>query len=125
MANECIPFKEPGARVTGQATAAVTGKRFLAITGNAQTDGTLSVAHAAAGARIVGVAAYDAAIGAKVGVIRGSKIVVPVTAGAAIAAGSEVEVGATGQAITKAAGVAVGYVETGVASGADARVCLY
>lgn len=123
--NECIPYKEPGANVTGQATAAVTGKRFLAISGDLTDDGSLRVAPAAAAARAVGVAAYDAAVGAKVGVIRGSKMVVPVTAAGAIAAGAEVEVGAAGQAVTHAAGVALGYVETAATTGQDARVVLY
>lgn len=125
MANECIPFKEPGADVTGQASAAVTGCRFLAITGNLQADGSLTVAHATAAGRICGVSKYDAAQGKKVGIIRGSKMVVPVTAGANITAGSEVEVGTNGQAITKASGVAVGYVETAATSGQPARVVLY
>jgi hypothetical protein len=125
MANECIPFKEPGADVTGQASADVVGKRFLAITGNMQTDGSLTVAHAAAAGRIVGVSKYDAVTGDKVGILRGSKMVVPVTAAGAIAAGAEVEVGTAGQAVTLAAGVAVGYAETAATSGQDARVCLY
>lgn len=122
---ECIPFKEPGANVTGHASAAVTGRRFLAITGNAQPDGSLTVAHATAAGRIVGVAAWDASSGGKVGIHRGSKMVVPVTAGADITAGAEVEVGAAGQAVPLAAGVAVGYVETAATTGQDARVVLY
>jgi Uncharacterized conserved protein (DUF2190) len=125
MANECIPFKQPGGEITATTSAAVTGKRFVAITGNLQADGSLTVAHATAAGRIVGVSKYDAASGAKVGVIRASKTVLPVTAAGTIAAGAEVEVGANGQAVTKAAGVAVGYVESGVTSGQDARVVLY
>lgn len=125
MANECIPFKSPGGEITAQASAAVTGKRFVAITGNMQADGSITVAHATAAGRIVGVSKYDAASGAKVGVIRASKLVVPVTAGGSIAAGAEVEVGSNGQAVTKSAGVAVGYVETAATSGQDARVVLY
>lgn len=124
-ANECIPFKETGTDVTGQASAAVTGKRFLAITGNIQADGSITVAHATAAGRICGVSKYDAASGAKVGVLRGSKMVVPVMAAGTIAAGAEVEVGTAGQAVTKSAGVAVGYAETGATSGQDARICLY
>lgn len=124
MANECIPFKEPGADVTGQASANVTGKRFLGITGNMQADGSLTVAHATAGTRAIGVAKYDAASGAKVGIIRGRGMVVPVTAGANITAGARVEVGTNGQAIPLASGVAVGYAETAATSGQDARICL-
>lgn len=123
--NECIPFKEPGGDVTAQASAGVTGKRFLAITGNLQADGSITVAHAGAGVRVVGVSKYDAASGAKVGVIRGSKMVVPVTAGANISAGAEVESDAQGRAIPLASGKAAGYVETAATSGQDARVCLF
>ena len=122
---ECIPFKEPGKDVTGQASSAVTGKRFLAITGNLQADGSITVAHAGAGVRVAGVSKYDAASGAKVGVIRGSKVVVPVTAGGTIAAGAEVESDAQGRAITLASGKAAGYAETAATSGSDARICLY
>jgi hypothetical protein len=125
MANELIPFKEPGATVTGEASANVTGKRFLAITGNIKSDGSLTVAHATAAGRTCGVSKYDAASGKKVGIVRASKAVVPVTAGGNIAAGAEVEVGANGTAVTKSAGVAVGYAETAATSGQDARVCLY
>lgn len=122
---ECIPFKDPGANVTGQATADVVGGRFLAITGDMLDDGSLRVAHAAAGARAAGVSAYDAVTGRKVGVIRGPKTVVPVLAAAAIGFGAEVESDAQGRAIPLAAGVANGYVETSAESGQDARVVLY
>src|SRR3982751_2557720 len=125
MANELIAFKEPGADVTGQASADVIGKRCLAITGNMQTDGSLTVAHATAAGRIVGVAKYDALTGAKVGIIRGTNRVVPIKAAGNIAAFAEVEVGANGKVVTKASGVAIGYAETAATSGADARICLY
>lgn len=127
MANECIPYKEPGGAVTAQASAAVIGKRFVAITGEIQADGSITVAHATAAGRICGVSKYDAALGGKLGVIRESKIVVPVTAEAAIAAGAEVQVGADGQALTKTGtNVAVGYAEAAASGpGVDARICLY
>lgn len=125
MANELIAYKEPGADVTGQASADVIGKRFLAITGNMQGDGSLTVAHATAAGRICGVAKYDALTGKKVGIARGPGKVVPVKAAGNIAAFAEVEVGSNGQAVTKSSGVAVGYVETAVTSGSDARVFLY
>jgi hypothetical protein len=134
--NECIPFYEPGRRITGQATAAITGKRFLAITGNRVSDGSLAltaatdggniaVAHATAAGRICGVSSYDAASGAKVGVHRGNSTVVPVTAAATITAFQEVEVATGGMCTPKASGVAVGYALTGCASGADAQISLY
>lgn len=129
MANECISFYEPGKNLTAVATAAVTGKRFVAISGNrstaSATAGNLSVAHATAAGRIAGVSQADAAVGALVGVLRGNSRVVPVTAGAAITAFQEVEVGAAGVAVPKAAGVAVGYAVTGAANGTDAQISLY
>lgn len=124
MANECMPFYEPGRRITCHATAAVIGKRLVAISGNRQADGSISVATSAAASRAFGVATYDAAAGEKVGVIRGSGFVVPVTAAAALTANQQVEVGAAGQAAVLAAGIAVGIVVTGAAAGADAQIAL-
>jgi hypothetical protein len=121
---ECTPYKMPGTEITAQTTAVVTGKRFVGISGDILADGSLRVAHAAAGTRAIGVAKYDAASGGKVGVFRGARMVVPVTAGANIVAGAAVEVGTNGQAITLASGVAVGYAETAAVSGQDARICL-
>ncbi|QUD82092.1 DUF2190 family protein [Gordonia polyisoprenivorans] len=113
----------PGADITAQATAAVTARRFVAISGNRADRGNVSVAHASAGGRVFGVAKADAATGELVGVARDG--VVKVHTAAAIAAFAEVEVGANGQAITKASGTAVGYAITGAASGTDAEIHLY
>lgn len=124
MANDNVGVYEPGANITGHAGAAVTGKRFLAITGD-RTDGNITVAHATAAGRTCGVSKYDAASGEKVGVMRGNSRVVFVTAGAAITAFQEVEVGANGTAVPKAAGIAVGYAITGAANAADAEISLY
>lgn len=124
MANEAIPFYEPGRRLTAQATANVTGKRFVNISANRQADGSLSVAHATAAGSVFGVAAYDAASGSKVGVLRGSGFVVPVTASGTIAAGARVEVGSNGQAVTLASGIAVGIAVTGATNGNDAQIAL-
>lgn len=124
MANECIPFYEPGRRITGHATAAVTGKRFVMISGNRQADGSISVSHATAATKAFGVAVYDAALGEKVGVVRGSGFIVPITAAANLTANQRVEVGANGQAAVLAAGVAVGTVVTGATSGNDAQIAL-
>jgi hypothetical protein len=124
MANENVGVYEPGADLTCHATAAVTGKRFVAISGNRQSDGSLSVAHASAGTRAFGVSKYDAASGGKVGVMRGNSRVTFVTAGGNIAANAEVEVGTNGQAITKASGVAVGVCVTAATSGNDAEISL-
>lgn len=124
MANENIGIYEPGADLTGVATGAITGKRFVAISGN-RSNGNIAVAHATAAGRVAGVSRWDAAIGQLVGVARGSSRVVAVTAAANIAAFAEVEVGTAGQAITKTSGVAVGYVVTAATSGGDAEVSLY
>lgn len=128
VSNECIPFFEPGDRLTGYATAAVTGKRFVAISGDRQANGDISIAPPAAGGRVFGVATYDAAIGQRTTIIRKRGTVVPITStGAGIAAFAEVEVDATGRVLTKAAGVAVGYVITAAAAvaGTEAQVSLY
>lgn len=123
--NECIPFYDPGATITAQTTAIVTGKRCVGISGNRATDGNISVAHAAAGTRAFGVAAYDAASGAKVPVLRGSGRVVPITCSANIAANAQVEVTTNGQVATLAAGIAIGVCITAATSGNDAQISLY
>lgn len=125
MNDVCIPFKEPGQSVTGQTTAAVTGKRFLKISGDKLADGSYRVAHADAAGRVCGVSEWTAASGAKIGVLRGPGKCVPVTCAAAVDAFEEVEVGANGQATPLAAGVAVGYAMNAAAADADAEICLY
>jgi predicted RecA/RadA family phage recombinase len=127
MAADCIPLYEPGDRITCTPTAAVQGKRFVAISGNQQADGTFSVAPPTAAGRVLGVAAWDAAVGSKVTVIKGAGYILPVVVAAAgLAAGTEVQVDATGAVIARAAGVPVGYLMTaGGAVGTDALVCLY
>jgi hypothetical protein len=136
MANELIAYYAPGARITARASAAVTGKRFLKISGNRTSasgsgltstaeGGVIQVAHADAAGRVCGVANADAGIGEMVGIERGNSKVVPVTASGAIAAFAEVEVGATGMAVTKTTGIAVGYAITAAADGADAQISLY
>ncbi|AOD24051.1 DUF2190 domain-containing protein [Rhodococcus sp. p52] len=124
MANENIGVYEPGRDISGKASANVTGKRFLKISGN-RSGGNVAVAHADAGGRIFGVSKYDADSGDLVGVARGNSRVTYVRAGGAIAAFAEVEVGAGGVAVTKASGVAVGYAVTGAANGQDAEISLY
>lgn len=122
MQNVCNPSFDDGNTITGRASAGVTGKRFVAISGNS-TDGVPAVAHATAAGRVFGVAGYDAASGAILPVVR--KGVVPVLAAAAIAAFEEVEVGANGRAVPKASGVAVGYAMFDAADATDAQIVLY
>lgn len=118
-----VRIYEPGRDLTAQASAAVTGKRFVAVSGNRTANGNVAVAHAAAAGRVFGVAAHDAAQNQLVRVARGG--VVRVTAAGAIAAFAEVQVGAGGTATALAAGVAVGFALTAVADGADAEIALY
>jgi hypothetical protein len=109
MANECIPLYRPGQDITATAGAAITGCRCVAHSaGRSATTGLTSVTHATAAGAIAGVSAYDAASGARVAIMRGKGLTVPITAGAAIAALAEVEVGTAGKVITKASGVAIG-----------------
>ena len=132
--NECHPFHQTG-DVTFEATGAVTGKRFLAISGSRESGpglastaegGNYRMAHAAAAAKAAGVSGYDVASGDK-GICLGTPgKIVPVTAAAAIAAGAEVEVGASGQATTLASGKAAGLCMTAASgAGVDAEIKLY
>lgn len=123
MANDLIPYKRPGEDVTGLTTAAVTGCYCVQITDNKTetseglfdtADGNLyrvglPSASGAAGAakKAFGVAKYDAASGARVGIARAG--IIPIKVGAApISAGAEVEVEAGGTIKTLASGIAVG-----------------
>jgi|SRR6187431_351122 len=125
MANDCIPYRKPGEDIPFHASAAVTGKRFVKISGNRQSGPGLSataegsnyqMAQAVAGDRAAGVAAWDVPINGKGNCIQQG--IVPVTSGAAIAAGAEVQSDANGKAITLAAGKSLGICMTGV-GGAD------
>lgn len=124
MANEMHDVYDPGRDITGRATANVTGKRFVKITGN-RSGGNIAVAHCADGDRSCGVSKYDAVNGDIVGLARGKDRVVRVTAGANLAAGQEVQAGAAGVAIVAAAGAKLGYAITAAANGADAEISLY
>lgn len=119
-----IDVYAPGADITGHASAAITAKRFVAITGS-RTRSNIAVGPAPAAGRIAGVAKHDAAAGGKVSIARGNSRVVKVTAAASLAAFAEVEVAADGKATTLAAGKAVGYAITGATAGADAEISLY
>lgn len=107
MANECIPLYRPGLDISAVTTGAVTGKTFVDYSA-ALTTGLPSVNTATAAGKVAGVAAYDAASGARVAVIRGKGQIVPVTAGGTITALAEVEVGSGGKAVAFASGVKVG-----------------
>jgi predicted RecA/RadA family phage recombinase len=124
---DAIPFYEDGDELTATATAAVTGKTFVRISGDKQADGSLSVAPAGAGALAIGVAMYDAAVGQKVTIHTiNSGHVMPVTAGAAaLAAGARVASDAGAHAVAAGAGApALGVVLTGAPANGDAMVSL-
>lgn len=139
MANDMVKTKEPGLDVTGEVTAAVTGKRFLRISGARaykfnQLAGSASgndykVAPCnAVGQASFGVAKYDQpTVGGKVGVARGGICVL--TAGANITAGQRIMSDATGQAIpwvtaASEANKDLGYACDDALSGTDVEVAL-
>lgn len=124
MANECTPLFKPGRDVTVLTTTAVTGKTFVAVTGDPDArSGLIKAGTAAAGARPFGVAARNAPAGSQLLVIRSG--ILPVTAGAAITAGQEVEVDAGGRVIPLDTGKSVGTAVKGAANGADALIALH
>lgn len=132
MANDCIPFFRPGEDLSAKCTAAVTGKRFVKVSGNrtsgpglaATGEGSVyQVAQAVAGDRAIGVSAWDGALNEIINVIVAG--IVPVTAGAAIVAGNEVQADANGQAIPLAAGKSLGVAMTAASgAGVDAEIKL-
>lgn len=125
MANECNPLFRPGREITVLATATVTGKRCVGVSATRDaTTGLIKVAHATAAGRALGVASADIASGATGSIKRGG--VLPVTSGAGITAGVEVEVGTAGKVITLASGKAVGIaVETVGSADVDCLIAFY
>lgn len=122
MANEATPYFDPADVTTGYCEAAVTGKRFVAISGP-RVDGLVQISPAGAGVEVYGVAMRDAAITAKVGIAHVG--VWPVKAGEAIAAGDPIASGAAGVAMIAAAGdVQVGVALDDAAENADVPVRL-
>lgn len=125
MANECIPLYRPGQDVTATAGAAITGKTFVDWSVGITT-GLGTVVTATAAGKVAGVAAYDAASGARVAVIRGKGQIVPVTAGTGgVTALAEVEVGTGGKVVPSASGVKVGRALSTATANNDALVELY
>ena len=131
-ANVSTQYHETG-NVSFHASGAVVGKTFVAPSANRTGGPGLStdienmwvLATCPAGTRAAGVAKYDVANGGVGGVHGQPGMIVPVTAGAAITVGQEVEVGAAGKAIPLASGKAVGLAMSGAASAADCPVKLY
>jgi hypothetical protein len=129
MANEMTGIYDDGDDLTAVTSAAVVGRRFVSVSADRNaTTGNITVATTAAGARAHGVAKYDAASGAVVGVaMRGTSRVYQVTAdNATIAAGVDVMVGASGTAKTwVSTNVAVGYAIAACAANGVAQVVMY
>lgn len=115
------PFSySPGEAITAEATAPVTTRRVVKISGNRTIGGNLAVAPGSVGGIALGVAANDAAAGQLVRVARGG--VVRVIAEAVIAAGAAVQVGAAAGVVTATTGTVVGHAVTGAAAGAVAEI---
>lgn len=120
MANECVPYYEPGGNLTGECKGAVVGKRFLKLDASIdpgwQPEGLKSTAapnvvpvlQAGAGEHSLGIAQQDKASGALVTILGVPGGVYPVTAGGAITPGATVQVGTGGKAVARTTGIAVG-----------------
>jgi hypothetical protein len=101
-------------QITATTSATVTGGQVLAVTGN----GTVGPAGAASAA-VVGVAAFDAASGARVSFFPRGKVHVTTAAGA-ITAGDRVNTGAAGTVATGVAALTnIGVALTTAADGAS------
>jgi|SRR5215831_4269141 len=142
-ANECIAYYEgPYTQtLTVHAGYAITGKTFAGPLTSYQdqgpglaTDplganpgGNLQAAAApTAGGEVSGVASWDAAQNAKAVLIRGAGTVVPVTAGAAVTVGAELQVDTSGRVVPYSTGRRVGKAHSAAgAAGTDVVVELY
>ena len=120
----CTRYR-PGSQITAQATADVTGKRFLKISGGHQagpalntstSGGNWQVAHADASDYAIGISSYDALTGKKLIVVGINGGEFPVTADGAITAGDKIQVGTAGKAkkLTSSGSAAAASATTGV-----------
>lgn len=98
--NPAVPYWDEANTFTARASAAITGKRFVSISG-ARIDGHPRVNHAVGSAtrRAVGVSAYNAASGADVTVYGAPGLIMPVTTAEAITAGDLLYSDANGAAV--------------------------
>ena len=125
--NPAVPFWDEGNTITCHASEALTGKRFVHVSAP-RTDGNPTVDHSvgAAGKRVLGVTARDAASGEKVSVYSAPGLVMPVTTAEAISAGALVYSDADGKAVdTQPTGALVaGIALDDAADGADCPIKL-
>jgi hypothetical protein len=120
--NAILRLFDEADKLTCAVTAAVSAGHFVAPSGNFQAGPLLDVstpsaplsggnliqvAHCGAGLKALGVAAWDCAASGDVLSVYGGGVV-PVVSSGAIAAGAEVESNATGVAIARATGIALG-----------------
>lgn len=119
--------------LTVKASAPITGRRFVTITGsetgygtlvNTATGGNITAAPATAAATCSGVARYDAADGGQCQIVRSGSIV-QVEASATITAGAEVQIATGGKSVVLSTGVAVGRAITDGAASTPHYVELY
>lgn len=96
--NPAVPFWDEGNTITCHASAAITGKRIVSVSG-ARVDGNPRVSHQVGSATVrgLGVSAYDAASGAKVSVYTAPGIVMPITVTGAVTAGADLYAAADGR----------------------------
>lgn len=133
-ANEVIPFYEVADRITVHASVALTGRRFVTVTGreaggspglsSSGVGGHYIAAKPAAGAACFGVLMWDVALGQDGPVIKQG--IVPVEVGATpVVAGTEVQVDVEGRVIPLAAGRPVGFCCQGAAAAGFAEIEIY
>lgn len=115
-------YLEPGDATTCLAGAAIVYRRFVAVT----TGGVGNhprVIHATPAKVSYGVAHFGVPSGGQLSVLRMGTV--EVEAGAVLASGDEVEVGAAGVAVKLAAGRPVGVCTADTANGGGAPITLY
>lgn len=120
MAEYGVVFASGAAPITLQASATVTGGRLVEMTGS----GTVGPAGAAS-TKVVGVAATDAASGAKVQVWPLPGVVHEVTASGAITAGDGLIAAATGLVSTIGAGTFQQLIGVALTTAADTATCRF
>lgn len=107
--NAVVAEFEPADEVTGYCVAAVTGGRFIKVNRDLGAQGgifgteNIQVSLCDATAHPIAVARYDMSIAGQVPMLMGHQII-PMKAGAAVAAGAALQSDANGQPITLAAG---------------------
>jgi hypothetical protein len=120
MADYTPVFANGTAPITLQASATVTGGRLVEATGN----GTVGPAGAAS-TKVQGVAAFDAASGAKVDVWPLPGLIHEITASGAITAGDGLAAGAAGVVSTIGAGLFQTLIGNATAGAADTALCRF